>query len=40
MTHLIMNLLLSLSGGVVTYLALRAVASNLELERKTAKVTK
>lgn len=40
MTHIIMNLLLSLSGGVVTYLALRTVASNLELERKTAKVTK
>lgn len=38
MTHTILNLLISLSGGVLTYLILCGVASNLE--RKAAKITR
>jgi len=38
MNHIILNLLLSLSGGALTYLILCVVASNLE--HKAAKVRK
>lgn len=38
MTHIILNLLLSLSGGAFTYLILWGVSSNLE--HKAAKVRK